>query len=325
MPTLTRKASTAVPRDSAPPASQQRRTAASSQLASTPEEDTDLAGAVQADVQEQLEQLAEQVAALQADNTQLRQIVADDRERAAAQHAAMADTVKGLEMQLESVQRTMRSQNILVQGLPEIPGVTPEQALVRACADAGLAEPPAFSSASRVGKPREAPNSRPRPLLVKFYSTAAKHQLFARSKQLRDRAVYLDDDLTRAQQATRRDLMGAYLSIKEAGKKPYWRQEKLFYRQGRVLVQHHPGDALPSAGSPARAPQRGRSPVPQRTPASRLPGPPPRRSRSPGGPSAGAGASAHAPAPAPAAGPAPGPASAAASASAPSGPSLGQA
>ena len=43
----------------------------------------------------------------------------------------------------------------------------------------------------RLGKERRGPDSRPRPILVKFHSMEAKHQLFSRSRALRDRQCTL--------------------------------------------------------------------------------------------------------------------------------------
>ena len=107
----------------------------------------------------------------------------------------------------------------------------------------------------RLGKERRGPDSRPRPILVKFHSMEAKHQLFSRSRALRDRQVYLDNDSTPAQQATRRSLAGEYQKLKMAKLRPFYRQDRLLYVHRGKLVQHQAGMALPT-GSPPRDPYR---------------------------------------------------------------------
>ena len=110
----------------------------------------------------------------------------------------------------------------------------------------------------------------------------AKHQLFSRSRALRDRQVYLDDDLTAAQQATRRSLAGEYQKLKMAKLRPFYRQDRLLYVHRGSVVQHQAGMALPT-GSPApQGPLQNRVPARQPAPApcpvqqqvSRLPDPP---------------------------------------------------
>ena len=62
--------------------------------------------------------------------------------------------------------------------------------------------------------------------------------------------MYLDDDLTPAQQATRRSLAGEYQKLKMAKLRPFYRQDRLLYVHRGKVVQHQAGRALPT-GSPA--------------------------------------------------------------------------
>ena len=235
-------------------------------------------------MQEQLQQLSDRLGTVEGENAELRRQMAEDRDardRSAAQVAVMSDRVKALEAQVQMTEISQRSDNIVVHGLEEQDGVTATVALARACRDVGLPSPPVWQEAFRLGRERQVPGNRPRPILVRFASKEAKHQLFARSKALRDHRVFLDDDLTAAQQATRRSLAGEYQRLKMAKLRPFYRQERLLYvHRGRV-VQHHPGMALPG-GSPApQGPLQNRAPATQAAPTpaptqqvSRLPAPP---------------------------------------------------
>ena len=283
---LRRKASTVTPRGSSPPPRNQQRLSTSRALALVPEEDEvpDIA----AIMQEQLEQLASQLDALRDENGELKRQMAEVRDRTAAQLAAVSDRVKALEAQLQRTEISQRAENMVIHGLEEQDGVTAPVALARACQDVGLPEP-SWREVFRLGKEGRGPDSRPSPVLVKFHSMEAKHQLFSRSRALRDRQVYLDDDLTAAQQATRRSLAGEYQKLKMAKLRPFYRQDRLLYvHRGRV-VQHQAGMALPT-GSPApQGPLQNRVPARQPAPApgpvqqqvSRLPAPPFRRAAAP--------------------------------------------
>ena len=232
-------------------------------------------------MQEQLEQLASQLDAQRDENGELKRQMAEVRDRNAAQLAAVSDRVKALEAQLQRTEISQRAENIVIHGLEEQDGLTAPVVLARACRDVGLPEP-SWRKVFRLGRERRGPDSRPRPILVKFHSMEAKHQLFSRSRALRDRQVYLDDDLTPAQQATRRSMAGEYQKLKMAKLRPFYRQDRLLYVHRGKVVQHQAGMALPT-GSPA--PQRPlQNRVPARQPAlapgpvqqqvSRLPGPP---------------------------------------------------
>ena len=200
-------------------------------------------------MQEQLEQLASQLAALRDENGELKRQMVEVRDRSAAQLAAVSDRVKAPEAKLQRTKISQQAENLVIHGLEEQDGVTAPVALARACWDVRLPEP-SWREVFRLGKERRGPDSRPRPVLVKFHSMEAKHQLFSRRRALRDRQVYLDDDLTAAQQATRRSLAGEYQKLKMAKLGPFYRQDRLLYvHRGRVL-QHQAGMALPT-GSPA--------------------------------------------------------------------------
>lgn len=280
---LRRKASTVAPRDSSPPPRSQPRISTSRALALVPEEAE--APDIAEIMQEQLQQFASQLDALREENIQLKRQMGEDRDRNAAQLAVVSDRVKALEAQLQKAEVSRRAENMVIHGLEEQDGVTAAVAVARACRDVGLPES-SWRDAFRLGRERRGPDSRPRPILVKFDSKEAKHRVFSRSKALRDHQVYLDDDLTAEQQATRRSLAGEYQKLKMAKLKPFYRQERLLYvHRGRV-VQHQVGMALPSGSQASQGPLQNRAPARQPAPApapcppqqaSRLPSPPFRR------------------------------------------------
>ena len=219
-------------------------------------------------MQEQLEQLASQLDALRDENGELKRPMAEVRDRNAAQLAAVSDRVKALEAQLQRMEVPQRAENIVIHGLEEQEGVTALVALARACRDVGPPEP-SWREVFRLGKERRGPDSRPRPILVKFHSMEAKHQLFSRSRALRDRQVYLDDDLTPAQQATRRSLAGEYQKLKMAKLRPFYRQDRLLYVHRGKVVQHQAGMALPTGSPGPQGPIQNR--VPAKAPCCREP------------------------------------------------------
>ena len=169
---LRRKASTVTPRGSSPPPRNHQRLSTSRALALVPEEDEvpDIA----AIMQEQLEQLASQLDALRDENGELKRQMAEVRDRSAAQVAAVSDRVKALEAQLQRTEIPQPAENMVIHGLEEQDGVTALVALARACRDVGLPEP-SWREVFRLGKERRGPDSRPRPVLVKFHSMEAKH------------------------------------------------------------------------------------------------------------------------------------------------------
>ena len=75
--------------------------------------------------------------------------------------------------------------------------------------------------------------------------------------------MYLDDDLTPTQQATRRSLAGDYQKLKMAKLRPFYRQDRLLYVHRGKVVQHQAGMAPPT-GSPApQGPLQNRVPARQ--------------------------------------------------------------
>ena len=148
-----------------------------------------------------------------------------------AERDANRDQVQALQATVEHMQRTLKANNLLMFGVPEEPGTLRRQV-------ESLFEPsPSALSVNilevrRLGRapvPGTASNSpRPRPVLVRFASSDAKHQAFRHSQRLRqEHRITLDDDLTPNQRANRDRLRPEFQDIKEKGLRPAWRGDKI--------------------------------------------------------------------------------------------------
>ncbi len=73
---------------------------------------------------------------------------------------------------------------------------------------------------------------------VRLTSVSDKHAAFRASAALRREKVYLDDDLTRAQQATRRRLEPARQRYMSQGMPAWWRGDTLLFRQHGEVHKH---------------------------------------------------------------------------------------
>jgi hypothetical protein len=122
----------------------------------------------------------------------------------------------------DTLERQIRSPNSILFGVEESVG---EKTLdeVKSLLGAG-----SIREALRLGK-RSATAKRPRPVLIKFDSIAAKHVAFKKSKELRQRfKVSIDDDLTPKQQAARATRLPEVAELRGQGWKTFWRGDNLF-------------------------------------------------------------------------------------------------
>eukprot|EP00884_Botryococcus_braunii_P021959 jgi/Botrbrau1/8447/Bobra.0237s0064.1 len=69
---------------------------------------------------------------------------------------------------------------------------------------------------------------RPRPILIKFATVEQKHAAFKHAKQLRLNGITMDDDLTPAQRATRKERTAEAIALRNAGWRVFWRGDRLF-------------------------------------------------------------------------------------------------
>ena len=70
---------------------------------------------------------------------------------------------------------------------------------------------------------------RPRPVLIKFNSVAAKHAAYKKAKELRRQIhVSMDDDLTPQQKAARTSRLPEVHTLRGEGWTTFWRGDQLF-------------------------------------------------------------------------------------------------
>ena len=155
--------------------------------------------------------------------------------RSAASQDATSDRITQLEGAFEVKERATRSANLLLHGLQEAEHKD-TSALVTGLFDSNSGPTVAVTEARRLGAPRATP-ARPRPFLIHFPSVAAKHAALKHCKALRQRKLFLDPDLTRQQQQIRVGLRPRYIAAKTEGKKPFWREERLYIRDGDRVTE----------------------------------------------------------------------------------------
>jgi hypothetical protein len=113
-----------------------------------------------------------------------------------ASYEAIDNTLTSCLLSVETLERKLRSPNAIL-GVAESLG---EQQLTQV---KSLLWDTSINDTIRLGKPSPAA-PRPRPVLIKFSSIAAKHAAFKKAKELRRQFnVSIDDDLTPRQQAAR--------------------------------------------------------------------------------------------------------------------------
>ena len=174
---------------------------------------------------------------------------ATDKEmgRLTAKVSAMADTITGLQGDVQVQEQRDRAANLVMVGVAEGPS-TPAADVARLLPQVDACR---VMSAERLGKVREGPSARPRPILIKFSSVQEKHCALKSSKDLRAQKVYLDMDLTPLQRENRVKLGDRYRAHKAQGRRPFWRYDTLHY--------YGPNGQVCQEGSSRRAAPRGRS------------------------------------------------------------------
>ena len=192
-------------------------------------------GATMQAVKEQLS--AEFKAALQEEIAKIKGEHQQEISRLRSEMEAQDNVVAQLQRAFEDRERQDRANNLVIYGLPEETERQVEDT-VAALFPTGSNTPMTIREARRLGKPREDRGAaRPRPVLVRFQTLAAKHAALKLSKDLRGRKVYLDTDLTPSQRDTRRMKQDRFQELKSHGAKPFWRSERLFYYKNGVACE----------------------------------------------------------------------------------------
>jgi hypothetical protein len=191
---------------------------------------------------------------------------------------AMDNNVNQCLLSIDTLERKIRSPNTILFGIEESVG---EKALDAVKSLLGAAS---IKEATRVGQ--RSPNAkRPRPVLIKFDSPAAKHAAFKKAKELRRQfRVSMDDDLSPMQQAIRSSRLPQAQALRQEGWITFWRGANLFkVKAGGVPTKVPlPGTALPPSSATAAPPTSAPAPPPSSSPAM---GPGPSTSSRAGGPS----------------------------------------
>ena len=186
---------------------------------------------------------AEMLAVLRAE------MAKDLHTRTASRDETVVNRVHQLEAVVESQARTARAANLICHNLAE-DSTENASARVAALFSSTSGPPVVVSEARRLGAP-SASRTKPRPLLISFSGAAAKHAALKHSKTLRQQQIFLDPDLTPQQQRIRISMRPHYVALKAAGKQPFWREERLFVREGERVREHMPVPGPPSAAAPA--------------------------------------------------------------------------
>ena len=196
---------------------------------------------------------------LQEMQTALTQKFAEEKAAMEAKHAADRDALTNrittLEAAVETTQRSFRANNLVLHGLMEPadqngPSLQDTiRTLLETSGDAPRT-PHQITSIQRLGKPRTAASDRPRPVRITFTDTASKIAALKRCKDLRQRQLYLDTDLTPKQQQMRNSKRDRYHLLKNTGMRPFWRAERLMVIRDGVAREDDGAD-IPAAAAPS--------------------------------------------------------------------------
>ena len=214
--------------------------------------------------------LAEDLAASRAATVQAeeRAVAAEQRATAAEQRACTAvEKVQSLnagieelkaaiaraDQRQEQLDRAQRRASMVFRGVPEGSEESLKAAVEQKLRAVACPAADAVVEAVRIGA--RAPTTsgsanRSRPVRVTLAPPTAVYEVFKASRALREQHhVFVDRDLTPQQQAVRASLMGEYKQLRENGRKPFWRGERLFTagEHGARPKEVRPGDQGPAA------------------------------------------------------------------------------
>jgi hypothetical protein len=190
-----------------------------------------------------------------------RQLEARMEARVQSAMEALTNKVAALEAAQDGQNRAARLNNLVIKNLED--GGRAEDVKAKVLALLPGLEPGALVEVRRLGAPRDAPGARARPVLARFATSAGKHAALQHSKRLRPQKVYLDQDLTPAQQRARLAKRDRFAELRQHGMRPFWRDEQLCYvNNGRMVADT-------GAGPPPSAARDRTPPPPPRSPPSR--------------------------------------------------------
>ena len=212
---------------------------------------TELA-AVQADLQTVKQELYSTKQALASAESRLSALTSTGQAEDSRLQTAL-NRVTEVHHRQEAADKASRSNNLVLKGLPEeVPGQDLNTHIGDVMQATGAAVP--VLEARRLGAPRQSQAGRPpapRPVLLRFPTESAKHAALKHSKALRARKIYMDPDLTPAQQRAKASKGDKFQLLKQRGMHPFWRGELLFFREGERAVEFT-GEILPGPPSGQR-------------------------------------------------------------------------
>lgn len=138
-------------------------------------------------------------------------------------------TIKVQEERLEQVEREIRRNNIIIQGLPDIDGENQEgvkeeiQGVLR---EIGVEINPLVDIKETTKLGIYKPNKK-RPILVKLQTWDKKMEIFKRTKELKGKDIWINDDYTKKVQDDRKILIPHLKQAKQQGHRAYLRHNKL--------------------------------------------------------------------------------------------------
>eukprot|EP00884_Botryococcus_braunii_P019902 jgi/Botrbrau1/6596/Bobra.0189s0023.1 len=179
-----------------------------------------------------------------------------------ATYEAIDNNVNHCLLSIETLERKFRSPHAILFGVAESLG---EKHLAEVKTLLGA---PSIYETIRLGK--HSPTApRPRPVLIKFTSVAAKHAAYKKAKDLRRQFnVSMDDDLTPQQKAARMRRQPEVHTLRGEGWITFWRGDQLFKVKagGAPLKVPVGAPAAPAHAAPTAAPAPTSSPAAGLTP-----------------------------------------------------------
>jgi hypothetical protein len=173
-------------------------------------------------VSDRLDQITLAIADNQRETSELRQA----QETIRALQELHSNEINRLLSRQEGLEREWKSTNAILYNVNEVPRDSLTQ--VKSILSGGV---PSANSGIRECRRLGRPNpqaQRPRPILIKFETVEHKHAAFKHAKQLRINGITIDDDLTPAQRATRKERTAEAIALRNAGWRVFWRGDRLF-------------------------------------------------------------------------------------------------
>lgn len=162
-------------------------------------------------VEEKLDKSTETISELKQENQRLKKTIKDQEER------------------LEQVEREIRRNNIIVQGLADIDEEKQEEVTKKVqemLRDIGVEINP-DADIKEITKLGTFKTNKKRPILVKLQTRNKKMEIFERTKELKGKDIWINDDYTKKVQEDRKHLIPHLKQAKQLGHRAYLRYNKM--------------------------------------------------------------------------------------------------